>query len=373
MKIVDLDLNNNQHKKLFKQFPFKLYQNTPNWVPNFDSEINLILNPKKHPYYKHSTAKFFFAKSENSILGRIAAIHNQNYANFHKKSVGFFYYFESINDKQVSSALFSAALTWLKSRGVKEIIGPKGFMRSNGVGLLISGFQHLPAVGIPYNFAYYQDLIESFGFEKLNDHFSGYLYAENKLPDKLHQIADKVKDKGNFWIKTFPKKKEMVPWIKKVDDVHHQAFHDNPNYFPSTTAEFALLANNIRQIANPKLIKLIMHKDQTAGFIISYANISQAIQQSQGKLFPWGWSYLAQAMKKTDLVDINGVGLLPAYQGRGANALLYSELEKTLRSFHTKKAELIQIDERNFRSKSDMEFLGVDWQKIHRTYQRVID
>jgi len=369
MKIIEVNFDSRKDKQLYKNFPFDLYKDTPNWVPPFESEMDLVLNPSKHPFYQHSTAKFFMALSEGDVVGRLAAVYNKNYAQFHHQNIGFFYYFESIQDQEVSNLLFSAALQWCKQHNIEKIIGPKGFLRSNGIGLLIKGFEFLPAVGIPYNMDYYQSLIENFGFKKHNDHYSGYLYEENKLPEKLFIIADKVKAKGNFWVKTFKNKKEMLPWIDTVDQVHHQAFHQNPNYYPSTKAEFNLLANNIRQIADPRFIKLIMFKDHLAGFIISYANISKAIQACRGKLFPFGWYTLSQAMKQTDLIEINGVGLLPQYQGLGANALLYSELEKTMRTAQVKQAELLQIDERNYNSYSDMEFLGVDWKKIHRTYQ----
>jgi hypothetical protein len=65
---------------------------------------------------------------------------------------------------------------------------------------------------------------------------------------------------------------------------------------------------------------------------------------------------------------MNGIGLLPKYQGLGGNALLYSEVEKTIVDAGMKHAEIIQVDERNFRSYSDMNTMGVDWKKTHRTY-----
>jgi hypothetical protein len=36
------------------------------------------------------------------------------------------------------------------------------------------------------------------------------------------------------------------------------------------------------------------------------------------------------------------------------------------------QAEFIQVDVRNFKSKSDSETMGVNWHKCHRTYQMEI-
>lgn len=369
MKVDQISFGDSRAKQYFIDFPFNLYRDSNYWVPPFISDMKLIFDRKKHPFYQHSEAAFFLVRSENQVIGRLAAIHNINYAKYHQKPIGFFYFFDSINDQKVANLLFDSALDWFKKRGVKIIIGPKGFLRSNGIGILTQGFDYLPAVGIPYNYPYYDTLIKNYGFQKSTDYFSGYLYAKNMLPDKLHLVAYKVKERGNFHVLTFTSKKEIDPWIDKLDEVHHKSFHKNPNYYPSTSSEFKLMANSIKKIANPKLIKFILKEDQLAGFVITYPNISRAIQQTNGRMFPFGWFTLLKAMKNTELMDINGVGLLPEYQGRGANALLYSELEKTLRGINVKKAELVQIDEQNFLSKSDMEMLGVKWCKTHRMYQ----
>ena len=372
MKIKEVYLNNKLEKKEFINFPFHLYQDNPYWVPTIQSELSTAMNPNKHPYYQHSDAKFFIAIMDNKVVGRLAALFNNNYAQFHGESIGFFYYFECINNQDIVNRLFEEAINWFKKVGVTRIIGPKGFLRSNGYGVLVKGFNHLPAVGIPYNLPYYDDLLSNFGFNKLTDHMSGYLYAKNQLPEKLHMVADKVRQKSGFWVKSFKSRNEMIPWISKIDKVHYTAFHNNPNFFPSTPEEFQFIAKNILNIATPKMIKVIMKDQDIAGFVISYPNISKALQKTKGKLFPFGWIHIVNAQKHFSLIDINGVGLLPDFQGRGANALLYSELEKTLRSTKATKAELIQIDERNFLSKSDMEMLGVDWQKIHRSYELAI-
>jgi GNAT superfamily N-acetyltransferase len=373
MRIRLLNIEKQHDTQLFIHFQSELYRGCSQWVPPLHSEMQLVMDRSRHPFYQHSEADFFIAESEGQVLGRIAVLYNHLFCEYHKQATAFFYYFESIHDPEVSAGLFNAALDWCRVRQVKSILGPKGFSRSSGLGLLIEGFEYSPAVGIPYNLSYYPALVEQIGFKKETDHLSGYLDKIQHFPENVYTIADKVQQRSKFWVKTFRNKAEMRRWIPAVEIVNQKAFQNNPGYYPSTPEEFQLLANGMIQIADPHLIKLIMHEDNVAGFIIAYANISNALRESHGRMWPWGWLWLARDMKRSKQVDLNGVGLLPEYQGLGGNALLYTELEKTLREFNFEQAEIIQVDERNFKSKSDMERLGVHWSKRHRTYRLDLD
>jgi GNAT superfamily N-acetyltransferase len=373
MRARQLDLLNARDRRIFSELPFHIYRPYPLWVPNLASELSLVMNRQKHPFYRHSEADFLVVESESQAVGRLAVLHNQKYSAHHGTPTAFFYYFECIDDPAAARLLFDAAIDWARQRQVERVLGPKGFLRSSGIGLLVEGFQYPPAVGIPYNPPYYPALIEAAGFEKETDHLSGYLYKNQSIPARVLQIAEKVKQRDNFWIKSFTSKREMRAWIDRVEQVHQEAFHRNPGYYPSTPEEFALIARNMIQVADPRLVKLIMHGEEVAGFMIAYADITPALRTSRGRLFPFGWLRILLEMRLAKLVNLNGIGLLPKYQGLGSNALLYAELEKTLRASGFEQAEIVQVDERNFKSRSDMETVGVEWVKRHRTYRLQIE
>jgi hypothetical protein len=369
VKIRKIDTESAAERHLFTNFPFKLYQNCVNWVPPLSSELNLVLNRRKHPFYKHSLADFFVSESEGQVLGRIAVLHNRNFCNFHQEKTAFVYYFDAVDDQQIATSLFDQAVAWAKQNELDNLLGPKGFLRSNPVGLLADGFEYFPALSMPYNFSYYPGLFESFGFIKESDLLSGYLDMDSSLPPRIHEIAEKIQQRNKFWIKKFKTSAEIRPWVPLVNKVHDEAFLTNPNYYPTTPEEFKLIANDLITIAEPSLIKFIMKEDEVIGFILAYPDISRAIKEVNGKIFPLGWIKLLLEKRRTRLINFNGLGIVPKYQGLGANALLYSELEKTLRGQHFEKAEIIQVDERNFLSKSDMESLHVNWCKRHRIYR----
>ncbi|HWR65736.1 MAG TPA: hypothetical protein VN364_06420 [Bellilinea sp.] len=338
-------------------------------MPELRSSARLVFDQKRHPFYRHSKAQFFLAEQGKEVVGRIAVMHNRNYSDHYRQEVGFFYYFDVIDDQTVANSLLGAAVDWAREQGITSILGPRGFLRSQGFGLLIDGFDQLPAVGIPYNFPYYQTLLENYGFIKEADLLSGYMVPADELPEKVFTAADRVAERGNFKVIKFQSKRELKPWIPMVDFVYRNAFLDNPNYYPTTPEEFKLMAKTIYQIANPRLVKIITRDDTIAGFLLGYSNINHALQKTRGRMFPFGWITLLKAMQDTSHVDLNGLGLLPEYQGRGANMLLYAEVERTLRAVSAQFAEMVQVDERNFASFSDFINAGVHLFKRHRLYR----
>ena len=374
MNVRKIDVNYKKDRDAFIKFPFSLYKDCPQWVPPFISDMHLVMNKEKHPFYEHSDAAFFIAERGKEVLGRIAVLYNRNYNKYHNIKTAFFYYFDTIDDLQVAEGLFEHAIEWAREQGLDLIYGPRGFIRSNCVGMLVRGFDFMPSVNMNYNYPYYQTLMEKMGFTKETDYLSGFATRENyKIPDKVIEMAEKIKSKGKFWVKTFKSKQEMLELIPQVDVLHEEAFKNNPAFYPSTKPEFDMLARGLIQIANPEMIKVIMHEDEIAGFLLAFPNINKAIKRCNGRIFPFGWIDLLLEKHRTDTIDLNGVGLMPKFQGMGANILLYSELAKTLmENKNLKQAEFVQADERNFRSKSDSENMGVSWHKCHRTYEKHI-
>jgi len=315
---------------------------------------------------------FFVAETNDQIQGRIAAIDNQRYKTYTKENTGFFYFFEVMEDISVARQLLNTVFDWAQKRGLDKIIGPKGLAQGDGLGILVEGLEYKPAIGIPYNPGYYNDYLTDSGFVKDVDYVSGYLHSDYEVPERITRIAERVKKNRGFWVKIFTSKDEMRGWIPKIREVYNRAFLDVPTFAPITTDEVQLIANRILSIADPKLIKLIMKGEELIGFLFAYHNISEGIQKAKGKIFPFGWFHLMRTFKQTNWVDINGIGLLPDHQGVGATAVLYSELEKSIRAFPFETADVVQIAETNIKSFNEMNNLGVHWHKRHRIYKKVL-
>jgi len=369
MQIRKLDFHNRKDIKKFIQFPFDLYKNNPYWVPQMRGDTFKAMDKEKHPFYKHSDADFFLAEDNGKPIGRIAAIANSRSNQSNKMNTVFFYYFESIDDEEVSGALFNSVINWAKERGHNQVYGPKGLLQGDGIGLLVEGFDYIPAVGIPYNYDYYDRLVKQAGFEKKFDYFSGYVDTSVGLSDKVKRVSEKVKQRSGFWVRKFETKEEILAVAPELRLVYNSAFQGSEGFSPITEEEIIVIAKRMLSLADPRLIKLVYKDDQIIGFLFNYPNICRGLQKTNGHLFPFGWFHIMREFKTTKYMDSNGIGILPEYQGLGSTAVIYTELEKTFREFDFDFIETVQTREDNIASLGESSNFVMDWVKTHRIYQ----
>ena len=373
MQIRRIDTSNPHDVHRFIRFPAELYRNNPYWVPTMAGEMRAALNPKKHPFYQHSQAAFFIAERGKQTLGRIAILDNKRYRQQSKSETGLFYFFEVVEDFEVAHALVEVSSQWAREQGLDTLVGPKGLAQGDSIGLLVEGFDYMPAMGIAYHMDYYAGFLERLGFEKESDLRSGFLVAEEyQLPERVHQLAEKIKRRRGFHVRQFTTKEELRQWIPKVREVYNQAFATVPEFVPITEDEVWLIADKILSIADPRLLKLVFKEDKLVGFLFAYPNICKGLQKAKGCMWPLGWWHLMREFKRTKMLDINGIGLLPEHQGLGATAILYTELEKTVRDFGFEYADLVQVNETNMKSFGEASNLGANWHKRHRIYKKVL-
>jgi hypothetical protein len=370
MKIRKLNIHSEEDVNQWVMFPFDLYKNNKQWVPPLINGERKLLNPEVHPFYKHSTADFIVVEDDRgNTLGRIGLMDNQQYNQYLNENSALFGFFEVVEDQEAANALFDAAFDWSRQRGFDKILGPNGLLTTEQTGILIEGFEHRPALNVPYNFPYYQKFFEDAGFEKDRDALSGYIHIPSAtLPERVMRITEKVMKRAGFSVKTFKNKDEMRAMIKQAQQVLHEAFSDGHGYVPATDDEFNYAAEDLIAIADPSLIKVIMKGDKIAGFLFAYHDISAGLQRAKGKLLPFGWLHILLDKRRTKWINVNGLGILPEYQGRGGNAVLYYEMAKTIQAFNFEHCETVWIGDENYRSFSDNTTLGVEWYKRHRNY-----
>jgi hypothetical protein len=372
--IEKIETKNKKQVDRFIQFHYDLYTGCPQWVPPFFADIRLMLNRDKHPFYEHSDADFFIATQDGKVVGRIAALENKLFNNCHNAKDAEFYLFDCINDQEVADALFKAVFDWAKSRGLDHIVGPKGFSAFDGYGILIEGFDLRQMMNMMnYNFEYYPKLVEHLGFTKEVDFVSCYIPAEKfKVDPRIWQIADKVVERGTFNVIQFKNKKHLIAYANRIGEAYNNTFINNWEYYPFTKNEIKYIVDQIVTIANPKLIKIITHGEDVVGFAFGFPDVSKAMQRAKGHLNIFSLIDLLIELKKTDWISMNGVGVLPEYHGRGGNALMYVEMEKTLKDFHYTHGELTQVAETTKKMRADLENLGGKAYKNHRVYQKSI-
>jgi hypothetical protein len=371
VQVRKIDTTSKKDVRQFAEFPFQLYQDCSFWVPPLVSGVKHALNRQSHPFYRHSTADFFVAESNGQTLGRVAVMNNRNYNGFRQAKAAFFGYFDAIEDSEVAQALFDATFDWAKKQGLQTMIGPRGVLASEGGGILVDGFDHLPAMGIVYNFPYYDHLLTACGFKKDTDYVSGLLPGHYTLDERFFKLADQAKTRRGFRVKKFKNKAELRAWVPRTIEAHRKAFEHTHTYFPPTNEETALIVDTLLSVAEPELIKLVLKDDDIVGFVAAYRDLSPGLQKAKGRLWPFGWFHIWRERNRTKRLNINGLGLLPEYRGLGANTILYTEIQKTIQTHQIEQSEIIEIEEGNLKSLAEMKAIGgITWHKRHRSYQR---
>ncbi|MFZ5857358.1 MAG: hypothetical protein ACOYZ6_11050 [Chloroflexota bacterium] len=371
MNIIQLDLSNKRQVKDFLDLPFSIYRDIAQWVPPLLTDERTRLDLKRFPFYKHSHAAFFLAYQDARPVGRLAILDNRNYNEFNHESTAFFYLFECENNPEAAAGLFESAFNWVRVRGLKKIVGPKGFTPMDGFGLLVKGFEHRPAFGLPYNPEYYIPLIEAQGFQPLRDAVSGYMDKNVNFPPRIHELAERVASRRGLRIARYTKRSDLRTLVPQLKELYNNALRGTAGNAPLTDDEVKALANQLLWFADPKLIKIVMKENEPVGFLLAYPDISAALQKTRGRLFPFGWLALLRELKRTDFLNINGAGLIPEYRGSGGTAILYSEIFKSVvESGQFRHAEVVQIGLENENMQREMENFGVDFYKMHRTYIR---
>jgi len=371
--ILQIDPQNRYFRNLFLELPFQLYKEIPQWVPPLAVDANRMLDQRRNPFFEHGRAAFLLAIDTHSKpLARIAILENDNYNQYNHERTAFFYLFECIDNSEVSQALFERAFSWARSLKLNKVIGPKGFSVLDGLGMLVKGFEHRPAFGLPYNPPYYPSLVEASGFVSSGEMVSGYMNGHTPFPEKIHQVSELVQKRRGLRVLTFRNRLEFKNYISSLQTLYNSSLEGTTGNIPLTQNDITTLANQLLWFADPKLIKIIMKDDEPVGFLLAYPDISEAIQRCRGNLFPFGWLHLLLETKKTRWVNINGVAIVEKYRGLGGTAILFSEMYKSIRNGKFEHADLVQIGVENEKMQLELRSLGIDFYKTHRLYQREI-
>jgi hypothetical protein len=371
MKVIQIDSTDRQNVNAFINLPYRLYAGNPCWVPPLVMEMRGVLDPRRHPFYQHGASAFFLAlDAAGQPIGRLAILDNKAYNDYNREKTAFFTYFECEDDPATAAGLFEAGFTWARARGLNKIHGSKGFTALDGMGLLVKGFEHRAALGQAYNPPFYDSLLRGLGFETDRELVSGYLNRNLDFPEKIGRVAEIVTKRYGIVARRFETKRELLKQLPSLQALYNNSLATGEGNYPITSRDMKTMADQLFLFADPGLVKILMKGDQPIGFLLTYPDISAAIQRCHGRLFPFGWLGILLEPHRTNWLNINGAAILEEYQGMGGTAVLFNELFKSVRDSRFYHAEVIQIGVENVRMQNELRNFGVDFYKMHRTYKR---
>lgn len=353
----------------FIKFQWKVYKGNEFWVPPLIAERKKILDRSKNPFYRHAETELFLAERGGGLAGRIAAIVNHLHNSFHNENVGFFGFFESVNDQAVSTALLDASREWLRSKGVATMRGPANPSSNDDWGLLIDGFQESPAIMMPYNPPYYSQLFEAYGLKKVVDLFAYVLHKDQMEMGRAVRLAELVRQRTTARIRIL----DMRNFSRDVDlvkQVYNNAWSSNWGFVPMTDEEIEYLAADLKQIVDPDLALFAEVNGRAVGFALALPDFNQVLKRiPSGRLFPFGLLKILLYRSKIDTARLLITGVIKEYQRRGIDAVLYTEILERAAVKRIYRGEASWILESNKMMNGGLEAMNAKRTKTYRIYE----
>jgi ribosomal protein S18 acetylase RimI-like enzyme len=363
-----------KERNAFIKFPWRIYKNDPAWVPPLIIERKDFLNRKKHPFYQHGEAALFLARRNGEIVGRIMASDDSNYNSLHQSNVGCFGLFDCIDDREVATALFESAATWLRARGRAEIMGPIDYSTNYVCGLLIDGFEHPPMLLTAHNPPYYAALIEERGFSKIKDWYAWWFDDFPEPAQRLRKIA--AARAGKFRVSIRPiNLRDANAEAQRIRTVYNQAWEKNWGFVPFSEAEADHLIKELKPLVVAEGVLIAEVETEPVGFLIGLPDINAALRHINGRLtwfgLPVGLIKLLYHQRKVRTGRLVALGVIKEYRRAGVAELLVLQFmeEAFNRGF---SGELSMTLEDNVLINRFIESMGAKKYKTYRIYKRTL-
>jgi len=323
-KIVEV--NTKKEIREFIKFPDRLYKDNKQYVPALHSDQMKSLTSVSTLSY--CTHKMWVVKDGNKIVGRICAMVNPRYNERYNTKRARFGWFDTIDDYEVAKLLLDTAEAWAKAQGMDEIHGPLYYNTLGKQGMLVEGFDHIPPFNCYYNYKYYVDFVEKYGFEKECDWVQYRVPAAEDLQDKMLRIGNMLMAR----YKLHPASIELLKKDPKMVDTFFKAYNESfaetvYNFIPFTEEEIQEEAASMLDHLKDDTCSIILDENnELAGFGITIPSISIGLQKAKGHLFPFGWYHLLKALKNYHYLDLMINGAIPKYQNTGISAVIHMDM-----------------------------------------------
>lgn len=367
-------VSNKAELKKFIRFNYEFYKDNPYSVPDLYDDMLNTFSPQKNAAFEFCEADYFLAMRDGKIVGRVAAIINHRANETWDKKVVRFGWIDFVDDLDVSRALIDTVKQWGRERGMNEIEGPLGFTDMDAEGMLIDGFDQLSTMATIYNYPYYPEHMNLLGLERSADWVEMKVYIPDAIPEKHKRISAIIAQKYKLHIRKITSRKE----IKETGIAHdifrliNKAYTPLFNYSQMTERQIDQYVNMYVPVLDLRMVSIVENEqNEIVAVGISMASLSEALQKAKGKLLPFGWFHLLKALKwkRPKMLDLLLVAVRPDYQGKGVNALLFTDLIPVYQELGFEYAETNPELEMNDKVQNQWQYFKTEQHKRRRCFK----
>lgn len=367
------EVQNTQQKKEFLNFPARLYQHDKNYIRPLDKDINDVFNPEKNKFYTNGECTRFIFKNKSETVGKIAVFINKSYEQ--NQPTGGIGFFDCINDQETANFIFNHCKNWLQERGIEAIDGPINFgERDKFWGLLTEGFLE-PLYCMNYNFPYYKELFENYGFKTYYEQlcFSRPIFAEvSRVFTVMHAKYSK-----NSKISAKPLKKNNIEkFARDFTEVYNSAWASHGSGKQIEEAKVLKMFKGMKPIINEHISWFVYENEKPIAMWMNIPDLNQWFKYLDGKFgiieklkFLW-----VKKFKKNEKMVGLVFGVIPEWQKKGIEGFMIWEGTQHLRK-HTdfKTTELQWIGDFNPKMIKIAENLDTTVTRKLATYRYLFD
>jgi len=361
----------------FIRYQLELYAGDPYFVPPIVAERHDFFDRRKNPFFSHAEVELYLARREGQVVGRIAAIDDALWNQFHDAETGFFGMFDVPDDPAVAGALLDRAAEFARSRGMKALTGPVNLSTNHDCGTLVAGFDFPPAMMMPYNFRYYGPLLERWGLRKMKDLYAYDLSTALAPPEKVVRIAERLREQQGVRVRPISLG-DLSEEIRRLKSIYNAMMDPAWLFQPMNEEEFDAIVARLRPLVRvrPELCLIAEVRGEPVAFSITLPDANRAIQAAGGYLTRWGLpvglARMAWAARTIDRLRVLLFGIKPGFRRRGLDALLYVETLRTARRLGYDGAELGWVTEDNELMVRAIESMGARRYKTYRIYEKAL-
>jgi GNAT superfamily N-acetyltransferase len=354
--------------KRFIKYPFVKYRNDPHWVPPLLIAERQKFDPKKNPFYEHARVELFLACRDGEVVGRVAAIDDDNHNRIHDDDLIFFGFFEA-NDHTAAEALLSRVEEWGRRLGRSAVRGPVNPSMNDGAGFQINAFDTDPYVMMPYNPPGYPRYVEDAGYRKAKDLYAWLFERDQALGEKIGRLAKRVRARYDPVVRPVDMKRydEELALVKKL---YNEAWEENWGFVRYTEAEFDHLASELKPVVDPDLAVFVELEGRVAGMAVCLPDVNQVLKRARGRIVPFGIVAFLRRKKLVDQLRLAILGLMPEYRNKGLETVLVDELYEHAMSKGYRRCECSWVLEDNRAMNRALEVSGAKLYKTYRIYQK---
>ena len=344
------------------------------WVPPLRMDRRDYLNPRKNPMWKHMEGRLWIARRGGKDVGRVAAVIDRAYNDFHGEKTGFVGMFECPDDASMANALFDVAIDWMRGRGMTRALGPTELNSNYIWGCLLDAFDRDPGINMPYNPPYYPALFDGYGFEKAKDLYQWAFDVRSDVPERIGRVADRVKKRERLTIREL----DHSDWDAEVDrclDIYNEAWDANWGFAPLDREEWHHIAKDLKMVLNPKLGLMAEVDGEPVAFALSIMNINPTLKKVNGRVNLRGIYHLLMDIKVNNQIDSGRLillGIKRKFRRRGIDVMLMVETHRAAQSLGYVSGELGWTLEDNEMINKPIQMFGATRCATYRVYEKAI-